>query len=95
MKEGYYTPQCAAFTPDGARALSGDDSRVFVWDLKTGKRLMTLDEPPFSHVESLAVSHGGEFAAAGDIFGNVRVWRYETGEHLWPEGRRDAEAEAE
>lgn len=94
MGKGYYTPQCVAFTPDGAGAVSGDDSRVFVWDLRTGRELMTLKEPPFSHVESVAVSHRGEFAAAGDIFGNVRVWRYATGEPLWPEKGRGAEAEA-
>ena len=95
MGKGYYTPQCVAFTPDGTGAISGDDSRVYSWDLKTGRKLRTLKEPPFSHVESVAVSHNGEFAAAGDIFGNVRVWRYATGEPLWLEKGRGAEAEAE
>jgi WD40 repeat protein len=95
MDKGYYMPKCVAFTPDGAHAISGDDSRVFVWDLKNGRALKTLEEPPFSHVESIAVSQGGEYVAAGDIFGNVRVWRYSTGESLWQEDRRGAEAEAE
>jgi WD40 repeat protein len=95
LGEEYYTPRCASFAPDGTTAVSGDDSRVYVWDLKTGARLRTFKDPSFSHVESLAVSHRGEFAAAGDIFGNVRVWRYATGEPLWPEERRGVGAEAE
>jgi WD40 repeat protein len=92
LKE-YYTPRCVAFTPDGGGAVSGDDSRVLLWDLKTGRMLKTLDEPPFSHVESIAVSPDGEFAAAGDINGNLRAWRLGTGEPLWQKARRGSAAE--
>jgi WD40 repeat protein len=95
MDDDYYSPHCAAFMPDGRHAISGDDGGVYVWDLKKGRVVKTLRDPPFGHVESVAVSHGGEFVAAGDVFGNVRVWRYATGRRLWPEGRRGNEAEAE
>ena len=93
MLKGYYTPRCAAFTPDGVHAVSGDDSRVFVWDLKTGRRLKELDDPPFGHVESIAVSPDGELVVVGDIRGNVRGWRLRTGEPLWPKVRRGVVAQ--
>lgn len=89
-----YSPRCVAFTPDGKRAVWGDDRRVFVWDLKKDLPVQMFKDPPFRFVESVAVSHGGEFVAAGDSFGNVRVWRYLTGEQLWPDERRDVQTEA-
>lgn len=89
-----YTPRCVTFTPDGKNAIWGDDRRVFVWDLKKDLMPKAFIGPPFGRVESVAVSHGGEFVAAGDIFGNVRVWRYATGESLWPDERRDVQTEA-
>ncbi len=60
-----------AFSPDGARLVSGHESSARVWDARTGHLLATV---PTSFVFAVAFAPDGARVAAGDRAGVVRVW---------------------
>lgn len=62
------------FMPDGVRAISaGDDGKVSIWDLKTGKRLH-LFEGHTSKIVDLALSPDGEIAITASWDRTARIW---------------------
>src|SRR5262249_13008247 len=71
---------CLAFSPGGKTVASAaDDSLVKVWDLKTGKELLSLKEPDGGGVRGVAFDPDGKtFATAGGDKA-VRSWDAERG----------------
>jgi WD40 repeat protein len=68
-----------AITPDGTRAVSGnDDGTVRIWDLTTGRVQATLT----GHTRpawSVAITPDGSRAVSGSSDGTVRVWNLANG----------------
>ncbi|MFO0965006.1 MAG: sigma-70 family RNA polymerase sigma factor [Gemmataceae bacterium] len=78
-----------AFSPDGKLlASSGGDAKggmVCLWDMATGKKLLTLDVAGGDgflplHLASVAFAPQGNLVAAGGTDGLVRLWDARTGE---------------
>ncbi len=71
-----------AYTPDGAYLLSaGTDEGISQWELATGTVLRKFPAP--YDINGLTISPNGEWLAAGDDHGMVRLWDWETATPLW------------
>jgi WD40 repeat protein len=68
---------CAAFSPDGRRALTGHlDGSVCLWDLATKKKLATFTRHKYK-VQSVAFSPDGQLALSGENNqGGSEIWLY-------------------
>lgn len=75
-----------AFSPDGqilAATLalgSGTDNTIKMWDLATGKEILTFKEQP-KPVLSFAFSSNGKLLVSGGG-GNIRMWNLATGQQI-------------
>jgi hypothetical protein len=73
-----------AFSPDGARVLSGsDDGTVRIWNVATGERLLTLIG---GHGEWLSLTSAGFFAASRnttDLLSIVRGFKVTAIDQVW------------
>ncbi|KAJ6578266.1 hypothetical protein B0H19DRAFT_1020632 [Mycena capillaripes] len=72
-----------AFSPDGARIVSGsldNTIHVCVWDGKTGKTVMERIESHTGSVLSVAFSPDGAHIVSGSLDNKIRVWDVKTGE---------------
>jgi RNA polymerase sigma factor (sigma-70 family) len=70
------------FTPDGAALISwGEDAKVRVWDVATGKERRALDSRGWIG-RTMALSADGKTVAAGTVFNVVRAWDVATGKEL-------------
>ncbi|MGD8292023.1 MAG: AAA family ATPase, partial [Desulfobacterales bacterium] len=70
----------AAFTPDGARAVSvGEDKLIRIWDLATFKCTEIIEGHDAS-IRCVAISPDGTFAATGGEDDTLQVWNLDTAE---------------
>ena len=53
------------------------DASVIIWNLRSGNRYVTFDEPTDA-VYAVRISPNGEFVAAGGRDGKVRLWNLRT-----------------
>jgi len=75
------------FSPDGKTVASGGYDGIKLWSVADGSEQMSLLVG--EHTVSLAFSRNGEWIAAGNGSGFVRLWNLKAGkEHLTLEGQR-------
>ena len=73
---------CVLFSGDAASVVSaGNDSKIIVWDIRTGKAVRTL-EGHTGGVGSLTLSPDGTLIASGAADNTVRIWDFQKGEQL-------------
>lgn len=74
---------CAAFTPDGARALAGGEGgSICVWDVESGK-IVKRFKGHTGTVYGIAVSPDGRRVLSGGRDMTARLWDIETGEEIF------------
>ncbi|WP_373512540.1 WD40 repeat domain-containing protein [Persicitalea sp.] len=65
--------ECAAFSPDGKRFVTGDeDYFVKIWDAQTGRELKKIEVN--SSLDGITWSHDGKQIAAGSENGDLLLW---------------------
>jgi len=70
-----------AMSPDGKAVASGDtDSRIRVWDVKTGSTLQTFGEGHTSTVSALVFGSDSRTLVSGGNDGSIFSWNPETGQ---------------
>jgi WD40 repeat protein/serine/threonine protein kinase len=73
---------CAVFSPDGRRILSGSsDKTVRLWDVATRQELQCL-KGHAKTVRSVAISPDGQLAVSGAYDHTVRLWNLQTGRQV-------------
>ncbi len=71
-----------AFSPDGRFALGASDG-VEMWDIATGEKVRTFSEDKGNiSYTSVAFSLDGKYIIASQFFGDVFVWKADTGERI-------------
>lgn len=76
--------ECAAFSPDGKRVISGDrEGAIKLWDAETGRELHALGEGGGGEVVCAAFSPDGTRAVSGDGKSGIRLWDVDSGRGLW------------
>ena len=71
-----------AVTPDGKRAVSASlDQTLKVWDLETGRALLTL-EGHTAGVDGVAVTPDGKCAVSASVDKTLKVWDLDSGRAL-------------
>lgn len=66
-----------AISPDEKKLISGgEDEKIKIWDLTTGKLLYDIDNQ--SPVKALAITHDGKSFMSGDTDQKVKIWDLET-----------------
>ncbi|MGB9881949.1 MAG: WD40 repeat domain-containing protein [Methanomassiliicoccales archaeon] len=77
-----FIPGSLSISANGAFGLStsSDRKKVYIWDLRTGARLLTLDFQTV--VRSASLSPSGQFFLTGEVEGTVTLWKTTTGQPL-------------
>lgn len=74
-----------AFSPDGHTiASAGSDSKIILWDVRTGQLLSSLLVEDKVEVNSVAFSPDGQMLASGDSRGKITLWNVATRQPLSP-----------
>ena len=74
-----------AFAPDGKTlATGGRDGLVKLWDVASGRHLLTLEQQ-YAGVAALAFSRDGRTVASATCYGAIRLWDVATGKDLCPQ----------
>ncbi|MEO1523831.1 MAG: protein kinase [Planctomycetota bacterium] len=73
-QKSYYQPVCAVHEGRGLITTGATDGSICVWDVTKDRPVRVLHGHP-DRVQSLAISHDGEWIASGDWSGQVRIWR--------------------
>jgi len=73
---------CLSVSSDGRFALTGaDDKKIILWDVKSGKRIRTL-EGHLGGVNSVCFSPDGKYAVSGSDDGTLILWDISRGEKV-------------
>jgi len=73
-------PTQLAFTPDGAFVFVGDsDGYVQLWEVATGKRMLTYRVADLRDIEGLAVSPDGKLLAISSDSNELLLWDWQSG----------------
>jgi WD40 repeat protein len=67
----------AAFSPNGRHIVTGVDGRGLIWDIKEGKRVMTLRHASGDAVRSVAFHKSGRYVALAGEDGSARIFEVE------------------
>jgi WD40 repeat protein len=81
--EGHTDGVCSvAFSPNGKLVATGSgDEKIKIWDLSTGKSLLTL-EGDSSLIRSVAFTPDGSRLATGSENGYIKIWDLSTGKPI-------------
>lgn len=72
-----------AVSPDGKRIVTGGwDKAVKIWDIATGKELITLPEAHTDYTSCVAFSPDGKQIVSGDDSGEIKVWDASSGNEV-------------
>lgn len=77
------------FSPDGKLAISAHYKQLKLWDIETGREIISLYGNT-SHVNSVSFSPNGDYALSGGQDHSVRLWDLKTGSEIGSlEGHKD------
>lgn len=87
IKGGMKAVSSLAYSPDGSMIAAGSWGKAYLWDAKTGGRLLAFDQrgamrSQIPTVTALTFSPDGKVLITGNSGGAVHSWRVGTGEHL-------------
>lgn len=71
--------QCVGYSPDGQWLATGDwdTDQVWIWDARTGRRLIALGDNRAGRTWSVQFSPDVRYLAAGSQWNRVKIWRLE------------------
>ncbi len=90
MHSGSFSPHSVFFSPDGQRLFACDNENIKVWDIETGKELVTIVREGLENVADspgLAVSPDGKRIVSGTFYfesakDQLKIWNSTSGEEL-------------
>ncbi|MEL6108045.1 MAG: protein kinase [Planctomycetota bacterium] len=73
-QKAYFQPVCSVHERRGIIATGSTDGSICIWDFNQDTPVRVLHGHP-ERIQSLAISHNGEWLVSGDWSGQVRIWR--------------------